>query len=247
VLPFKNISSDKEQEYFCDGMTEAIITDLSKLGQLVVMSPSAVFHYKGEPFDYRKIRNELQVQYVLEGSIQRSGREIRVSAQLTNAETGVQLWAERFDRPIRDVFSVQDDISHKIIDVLKLKLSAVDQRQLEGHPTENLEAYDLYLRGRYHYNRRNVKDTDIAIPLLERSTSIDPKFAEAFAVLGQHIPEGILRTTTQERVEGKRCVCGKGAFNKPEQPKHTSRKGTCLDLCEPFSSMSRPSWRIDAR
>jgi non-specific serine/threonine protein kinase len=184
VLPFKNISSDKEQEYFCDGMTEAIITDLSQLGQLIVMSPSAVFHYKGEPFDYRKIRDELQVRHVLEGSIQRSGHEIRVSVQLTNAETGVQLWAERFDRPMRDVFSIQDDISRKIIDVLKLALSTVDQRQFEGHPTENLEAYDLYLRGRYHYNRRNIKDANIAIPLLERATSIDPRFAEAFAVLG---------------------------------------------------------------
>ncbi|MBF8295776.1 MAG: hypothetical protein HW389_2321 [Bacteroidetes bacterium] len=184
VLPFKNISSDKEQEYFCDGMTEAIITDLAKIADLVVMSPAAVSRYKGQSVGPANVAEQLRVRYVVEGGVQRMGNALRVSAQLTDAETGVQLWADRFDRTTRDVFTVQDDISQKIVSALQIKLSTKEQQRLTLRPTQNLEAYDLYLRGCYYSNQRSFEGTDRAIPLLERATITDPNFAAAFAMLG---------------------------------------------------------------
>ncbi len=184
VLPFKNISSDKEQEYFCDGMTEAIITDLAKIAELIVMSPAAVSRYRGKNVDLTEISKALQVRYVVEGSVQRRGTSLRVSARLTNVETGAQLWADRFDRTIRDIFAVQDDISRKIVAGLQLKVGSATELYSPTRPTQNLEAYDLYLRGRYYLNKQSVKDINQAIELLEQTVRIDPNSAIVLASLG---------------------------------------------------------------
>jgi serine/threonine protein kinase/Flp pilus assembly protein TadD len=185
VLPFADLSPEKGQEYFCDGMTEAIITDLAKIGHLVVMSPAAVSRYKGKSVDLAEIANRLRVRYVVEGTIQRMGTTLRVSAQLTDVESGVQLWADRFDGSIRDVFKVQDDISYKIVGALQVTIGSAAETQPLGHPTQNLDAYDLYLRAHYYLKKQSVKDITRAVELLEQAVRIDPNFAAALAALGE--------------------------------------------------------------
>ncbi len=185
VLPFKNFSESKEDEYFSDGMTESIITDLAKVPGLLVIARNSVFQYKGKNADVLQVGKELNVRYVLEGSMQRAGNTLRVNAQLIDASNGFHLWANRFDRDMRDVFAVQDDISKNIVSALKLTLTPVEEQQLMARATKNLEAYDYYLRGKFHFNERNKSDNDSAIALFERAIATDPTFSSAYAALAR--------------------------------------------------------------
>ncbi len=182
VLPFKNLSGDAEQEYFSDGITNDIITDLSKFSNLFVIASNSTFTYKGRLVKVEEIGRDLGVRYVLEGSVQKVGDKVRINAQLIDATTGGHLWAERYDRDLRDVFALQDEIAEKIVAALEVKLAAGEQEQVAHRYTDNLEAYELFLRGR-EYQLRGTKGYAQARQMFEKAIELDPKFAAAYAEL----------------------------------------------------------------
>ncbi|HEV8715509.1 MAG TPA: adenylate/guanylate cyclase domain-containing protein [Candidatus Binatia bacterium] len=153
VLPFVNMSSDPEQEYFSDGITEDLITDLSKLSGLFVIARNSTFVYKGKDAKVQEVSQELDVRYVLEGSVRKASNRVRITAQLVEATTGHHLWAERYDRELRDIFALQDEITQKIVFALKVKLTEEEQKRFRHSPTDNLEAYDAFLRGEEYCSR----------------------------------------------------------------------------------------------
>ena len=181
VLPFTNMSDDPAQEYFADGMTEDLITDLSKVSGLFVIARNSVFTYKGKAVKVGQVAEELGVRYVLEGSVRRAGDQVRINAQLIDATTGGHLWAERYDGSLADIFGLQDKVTEKIVAALALNLTDSEQAQLRRKPTDNLEAYDFYLRakqGAYSYDGDGLAD---ALSLYEKALALDPKFADAYA------------------------------------------------------------------
>jgi serine/threonine-protein kinase len=180
VLPFRNMSADRENEYFSDGMTEEIINALTKIEALRVASRTSAFAFKGKDEDVRRIGAALGVKTVLEGSIRQSGRKIRITAQLINVADGYHLWSERFDREMEDVFAVQDEISRSIADTLKVRLLPAEAASLAARGTEDIEAYNDYLKGRYHYNRREAPE---AIAEFERALARDPRYTSAYTGL----------------------------------------------------------------
>ena len=184
VLPFDNMSGDPEQEYFSDGITEDIITDLSKLSDLKVIARNSTFAYKGKPVDVRQVGSELGVRYVLEGSVRRAGQQLRITAQLINATTGDHLWAERYDRSLDDVFEVQDEITRNIVEEMDVKLLMGEQARIWRKTTDNTQAYDLYLRGREFLFRYNREDIASAQELFSRAIELDPEFSIAIVYLG---------------------------------------------------------------
>jgi adenylate cyclase len=183
VLPFANISGDAEQEYFADGISEDIITALSKLPQLFVIARNSSFTFKGKHVLVTEVARSLGVGHVLEGSVRKSGSRVRITAQLIDASTGGHIWAERFDRDLADIFAVQDDVTAKIVSALSLNLNASDLRRIAAVRTDNLEAYDCYLRGRALWQRSAREPNAQARALLERAVELDPKFASAHALL----------------------------------------------------------------
>ncbi|MGO9050082.1 MAG: adenylate/guanylate cyclase domain-containing protein [Xanthobacteraceae bacterium] len=148
ILPFTNMSGDPEQEYFSDGISEDIITDLSKLSELHVIARNSTFTYKGKPVDVKQVGRELGVSYVLEGSVRKAGNRVRVTGQLIDAASGAHVWADRFDRDLTDIFAVQDELTQEIIAALKIKLTASKKALMAVVGTKNVEAHDLFLRGR---------------------------------------------------------------------------------------------------
>src|SRR5207237_1321972 len=148
VLPFNNMSGDPEQEYFSDGITEDIITDLSKISGLWVAARNTVFTYKGKPVKVDQIARDLGVAYILEGSVRKAGPRVRVTGQLISAKDGGHLWADRFDRDLTDIFAIQDEITRAIVEQLTVKLLPQEKKSIERPPTNNIEAYTYYLRGR---------------------------------------------------------------------------------------------------
>ncbi|WP_353646677.1 adenylate/guanylate cyclase domain-containing protein [Mesorhizobium sp. WSM2239] len=183
VLPFANMSGDAEQEYFADGISEDIITALSKLSQLFVIARNSSFTFKGRNVNVQEVSRNLGVHYVLEGSVRKSGNRVRITAQLIDATTGGHLWAERFDRDLTDIFAVQDDVTQQIVDALALSLTEGDRQRLATEHTGNVEAYDYFLRGRELWHRL-TKETNIAArELLQRAIELDTKFASAYAFL----------------------------------------------------------------
>ncbi len=209
VLPFANMSGDPEQEYFSDGITEDLITDLAKISGLFVVSRNAVFLYKGKAVEPQRVSQELGVRYVLEGSVRKAGNRVRISAQLVDPRTGYHLWAERYDRmapfqeandaggvkgrklelvtyddgDLTDIFALQDEITEKIVKALEVKLTEGEQEQMARRYTENLEAYDYFLRGRAYYARATKETTAQAREMFERAIELDPTFAGAYAIL----------------------------------------------------------------
>ncbi|MBD9375578.1 tetratricopeptide repeat protein [Rhizobium sp. ARZ01] len=183
VLPFVNMSGDAEQEYFADGISEDIITALSKLAQLFVIARNSSFTFKGRNVNVQEVGNSLNVRYVLEGSVRKSGNKVRITAQLIDATTGGHQWAERFDRDLTDIFAVQDDVTQQIVGALELKLTAGDKQRLASEQTQNLEAYDCFLRGREHMWRLTREQNNQGQQLLHRAIDLDPKFAPAHAFL----------------------------------------------------------------
>ncbi len=183
VLPFVNLSGDPEQEYFSDGITEDLITDLAKISGLFVASRNAVFLYKGKAVKPVEVSRELGVRYVLEGSVRKAGDRVRISAQLIDAGTGYHLWAERYDRDLTDIFALQDEITEKIVKALEVKLTEAEQEQVARRYTDNLEAYDCFLRGRAYQERGSKESITQAREMFERAIELDPTFAGAYAIL----------------------------------------------------------------
>ena len=181
VLPFANMSGDPEQEYFADGITEDLTTDLSRISGLFVVARNSSFSYKGKSVDVRTVSHELGVRYVLEGSVRRSGDQIRINAQLADASSGVQLWAERFDGTLADVFALQDHVNRRIVSALEVKLTRDDKRVLEQVETTSAEAYDLLLLGLEQVNRFTRESNIEARKLFNQAATIDPEYARAYA------------------------------------------------------------------
>ena len=183
VLPFDNMSGDPEQEYFSDGISEDIITDLSKIGGLMVIARNSSFAYKGKSIDIRTVGRELGVTSVLEGSIRRAGNRVRITAQLIDAASGAHLWAERYDRDLTDIFAVQDEVTRNIVDALKVKLGPGEAARIADGTDQDLEAHDLFLRGRelLRGTRWNREIFDRAIGFFTRAVEQDPGFGDAYA------------------------------------------------------------------
>jgi len=180
VLPFANLSNDPEQEYFADGITEDLTTDLSRIQGSLVIARNTAFTYKGKPIDAKRIGHELGVRYVLEGSVQRSGKEVRINTQLVDAETGTHLWAERFDRDMGDLFALQNEITARIARALQSQLAIAEARR----PTDNPDALDYMLRGRAALTKPISKENnDEAVTLFETALALDPHAADAAAWL----------------------------------------------------------------
>ncbi len=184
VLPFKNMSESKEDEYFSDGMTEDILTQLSKIGDLRVISRTTMMKYKDTEKNIREIGNDLDVNTVLEGSVRREGSRVRIVSQLINAETDEHLWAETYDREMTNVFEIQSDVARQIAAALKAKLSPEEITRIEHKPTSNMDAYGFYLRGRDHYYRYQAEDNQKAIDFFKRALALDSTYALALAGLG---------------------------------------------------------------
>jgi non-specific serine/threonine protein kinase len=178
VLYFENLSGAKEDEYFRDGMTEDIITELSKINRLHVFPRSEILKFRDKVVTAPEVGQQLNAEYVLEGSIRRSGNRLRITAQLVETRSRHSAWAERYDRQLEDVFAIQDEIARSIAQALRITLTPQEQKTIERKPTENLQAYDFYLRGRSYTRRENL---DIAIEMFEHAIQLDPKFAAAYA------------------------------------------------------------------
>jgi eukaryotic-like serine/threonine-protein kinase len=183
VLPFANLSADPDQAYFCDGIAEDIITRLTKVPTLHVASRTSAFRFRGGIADLKSVRRQLQVKTVLTGSIRRSGDRLRVTATLVDTGNGYQLWSEQFDRQMRDVFAIQDEISTAIADRLRVQLVDRAEAATEGSPAAKMEAYRLCLRGRFHFNKRQPELLQGAIESFERAIVADPEYAPAYAGL----------------------------------------------------------------
>ncbi len=184
VLPFNNMSDDPEQEYFSDGMTEDLITDLSKISGLYVIARNSVFTYKGKPARVEEVGRNLNVRYVLQGSVRKAGNKVRITAQLIDVTTMRNLWAERYDRDLEDIFSLQDEVTEKIVAALSVKLTEDEQNLLLRKYTDDIVAYDYYLRGLEYYHRMTKEANVQARHMVERAIDSDPEFATAYAYLG---------------------------------------------------------------
>ncbi|ATU90974.1 adenylate/guanylate cyclase domain-containing protein [Phyllobacterium zundukense] len=181
VLPFTNMSGDPEQEYFSDGITEDLITDLSKVSGLYVVARNTVFTYKGKSVKVKQVAQELGVRFVLEGSIRKAGQRIRITGQLIDAKNGGHLWADRYDRSMTDIFAIQDEITRAIVEQLKIKLLPEEKAAVARAPTENVEAYTYYLRGRQFSHEWTKAYLLLARRMFKKAVELDPHYARAYA------------------------------------------------------------------
>jgi adenylate cyclase len=183
VLPFDNMSGDPQQDYFSNGITEVLTSDLSRISSLFVIARNTAFTFK-KPVNVQEVGRELGVRYVLEGSVQKAADQVRIVAQLIDTTTGGHLWSQRYDRPLTDIFALQDDIVQRIVTTLKLQLSLQEQGHVVRKRTDNLEAYDTFLRGFEYFWRFTKEGNAQARPMFEKAIVLDPQYAEAYAWLG---------------------------------------------------------------
>ena len=181
VLPFVNMSGDPEQEFFADGLTEDIITELSRFRQLLVISRNAVFVHKGKPIKAQQIAREFGVDYVVEGSVRKAADRVRVTVQLIDGETETHIWAERYDRKLEDIFAIQDEVTSAIAATLSGRIEAARHDQVQRKPTENMAAYEYVLTGKVLHHRSNRESNAEAILMLNRAIDLDPNYAHAHA------------------------------------------------------------------
>jgi TolB-like protein len=193
-----NMSEDPKQDYFSDGITEDLITDLSKISSVIVIARNSTFPYKGKPIQIKQVAEDLGVRYILEGSVRKAGDEVRINAQLIDALTGHHLWADRYDGRMKDVFALQDRITQKIVSALAVKLTGPEKRTIEEKGTNNVEAYDTFLRGWAHYLRMTPDDLSRAIQSFKKTIELDPNYGRAYAALalaywtGTYVP-GVMK------------------------------------------------------
>ena len=185
VLYFENMSPDRESDYFCAGMTEDIITDLSKIKELNVVSRTDVLPFRNREVNTRQVGESLRVNYILEGSVRKAGNKIRITAQLIDVKTGYHVWAERYDRLIEDIFDLQDSMARSIVQALRVSLTDSEKESLGKKPTQDLRAYDFYMRGREQMYRRGKKNNERAIQMFENAVALDIGFAAAYAGLAE--------------------------------------------------------------
>ncbi len=185
VLYFDNMNSDKDSDYFCAGMTEDIITDLSKIKDLKVVSRTDVLPFRNKEVNMRQVAEALRVNYILEGSVRTAGSRIRITAQLVSVRDGYHLWAERFDRLVEDIFDLQNEVSQKIVEALKVSLTDTERQLLAQKPTDDLRAYDFYMRGRELLSLKGRRNTELAMEMFDSAVAIDPGFASPYAGLAE--------------------------------------------------------------
>jgi adenylate cyclase len=194
VLPFANMSGDPEQEFFADGLTEDIITELSRFHELLVISRNSAFVHKGKAVRVQDVARDLAVQYVVEGSVRKAGSRVRITVQLIDAETDRHVWAERYDRELEDIFAIQDEVTAAIVATLPARVEAATHERAKRKPTESMAAYECVLAGKVLHHRSNPADNAEAQRLLDRAIALDPKYAHAHAwkacVLGQRWANG---------------------------------------------------------
>jgi adenylate cyclase len=186
VLPFVNMSGDAEQEYFSDGISEDITTDLSKVSALDVIARNTAFTLKGRSLDLCEVARQLDVSHVLEGSVRKAGSRVRISAQLIDGKSGSHVWAERYDRELTDIFAIQDEISKAIVEALKVKLLPAEKKAIEQRGTSNVDAYNLYLMARKYWvsgNYGDIKREQRVVRLCQRAVELDPDYAQAWALM----------------------------------------------------------------
>jgi adenylate cyclase len=217
VLPFNNLSGDPEQEYFADGMTEDIITGLSRFRSLFVIARNSTFAYKGKSPDVREVARDLGVRYLLEGSVRRGGERIRITGQLVDAETGNHLWAERYDRKLEDIFAVQDEVTEAIVAAIAPEIGDVERKRAQRKAPGNLDAWDLYQRGLAAYYSSTAEGLRSAIEQFDRVNEVDPTFAPAFAMAANARARYALHFIPDNRIE---------LLNKAREKAH---KGITLD------------------
>jgi TolB-like protein/cytochrome c-type biogenesis protein CcmH/NrfG len=219
VLPFTNMSGDPEQEYFSDGITEDLITDLSKISGLVVIARNSVFTYKGRAVKVDEVGRELGVRYVLEGSVRKVGDRVRITAQLVEASNGHHLWAERYDRQLEDIFDLQDQVTGEIVAALHVTLTEGERQSTAAVPTESLEAYDYFMRGSQLMTGSNEGFVR-AREMFERAIELDPGFGAAHAALGYTHLSLFLGQWTEDPAERERAVelARKGVALAPSDP-----------------------------
>lgn len=188
VLPFRNLSNDADQEYFAEGMVEEIITALSRVHSFFVIASSSSFAYKGKLADVRQVGRELGVRYVLEGSVRKAEHRVRIAGQLVDATTGAHLWADRFDETLDNIFDLQDQVTASVVAAIEPKLRVAEIERAQRKPTENLHAYDLFLRaaGYFQRTRLSMRDSEAAIQLLSEAVKLDPNFAIAHALMAEY-------------------------------------------------------------
>ena len=184
VLPFENMSSDAEQDYLADGITEDLITALSKIRWFFVIARNSTFTYKGQAVEVTRVGKELGVRYVLEGSVRKAGRRVRITAQLVDATTGRHVWAERYDRQFEDIFDLQDEMTQTIVGAVEPELSAVERERASRKPPENLDAWESFQRGLWYVWKFDPESHHQALKFFRRATELDPEFASAHAYLG---------------------------------------------------------------
>ena len=194
VLPFTNMSGDTEQEYFSDGITEDIITDLSKISALSVIARHTSFTYKGKTVKVQNVGRELGADFILEGSVRKAGARVRVTGQLINSD-GTHIWADRFDRDLTDIFAIQDEITHAIVEQLKVKLLPQEKMSIQQAPTDNVEAYTCYLKARELFHRGSKSGYKAAREMFVKATVLDPSYARAYAGIADCDTFLYLRTT----------------------------------------------------
>jgi TolB-like protein/Flp pilus assembly protein TadD len=183
VLPFENMSGDPEQAYFADGMTDDLITDLSKVEGLFVIARNSTFAYKGKSRDAREIARGLGVRYVFEGSVRRSGAHVRINAQVTDAASGGHVWAERYDGDLNNIFALQDKVTRSVVAALAVELTKGDRQRVLQRGTANVQAYEAFLKGWQHYMKQTPEDFRAAVMHFKNAVALDPKYARAYAAL----------------------------------------------------------------
>jgi adenylate cyclase len=232
VLPFANMSGDPEQEYFSDGISEDIITDLSKVSALSVIARNSAFTFKGQNVDVRLVARQLNVSHVLEGSVRKAGGRVRISAQLIDGVRNDHVWAERYDREITDIFALQDEIAHAIVNALKLKLLPQERQNMERRGTTNLEAYDLYLRG----TRPAFAADDLRarIALLEAATRAAPDYADAWGALAHARSNWAFYRPYAERPDIAAVVADEAERALGLEPDNAAALWALLNLLPPF-------------
>jgi len=225
VLFFENLSGVKEDEYFRDGITEDIITELSKIKSLNTFSRQTVLAFRDKPVTPVQIGQQIGAAFVLGGSLRRSGTRLRINAQLVDTRTDFPLWSERYDREMADVFEVQDEIARKIAEALRVTLSPQEQAALSQKPTENLQAYDLYLRGKSYARRLTEKDLEFALRMFESAVALDPQFALAYAGIANVWAQNhYWHATGSEWIERAQAAAEKSVSLQPDLPEaHVAR------------------------
>jgi adenylate cyclase len=224
VLPFTNMSDEPGQEYFSDGITEDLITDLSKISGLYVVARNTVFTYKGKSVKVKQVAQELGVQFVLEGSVRKAAKRVRITGQLIDARTGEHIWADRFDRDLTDIFAIQDEITQAIVDQLKVKLLPEEKKAIKSDPTSSVDAYTYYLRGRQFANAWTRSYLLLARRMFLKAVELDPGYARAYAGIADC--DSILRDwyAREFPLEGIMVMCAKALELDPNLAEaHASR------------------------